>query len=156
MGQLAAIETAVLQGMSIDNAAAVYQAWAWPGGPGPAGWPLTGNVQAFLGAAGMTAMDASATVQVRPAAGQVKGVDGPDWTVVCVLLTIEAHIDDRGPDGLRLLRTDAVVAGGAAVDDRPRESAGRRTIHLAGRRAGPAGGLADLDHRRNRRRHRGR
>ncbi len=100
VGQLAAIETAVLQGMSIDYAAAVYQAWAWPGGPGPVGWPLTGNVQAFLGAAGLTnGLDVSATVQVRPVAAQVKGVDGPEWTVVCVLAIIEAHIDVRARMG---------------------------------------------------------
>jgi hypothetical protein len=93
VGQLAAIETTVLQAMSIPLAHRVYRAWALPGGTGPGGWELTGNVRAFLGAAGMGAeLDPAATVVATPAAGQVKGTDGPGWTLACVLLEVEAII----------------------------------------------------------------
>ena len=37
VGQLAAIEVAVLASMSIDYTAAVHQAWTWPGAPGGVG-----------------------------------------------------------------------------------------------------------------------
>ena len=48
VGQLAAIEVAVLQRMSIAEVRAIYRAWADPGAPPVATWELTGNVQAFL------------------------------------------------------------------------------------------------------------
>ena len=51
VGQLAAIGTAVLQGMSIPYTNDVYTDWALPGGVGMEQWPMTGNVQAFLDAA---------------------------------------------------------------------------------------------------------
>ena len=93
MGQLAAIEVAVLQAMSIRYTHTVYDAWAMPGGAGAAGWAMTANVQAFLAAARMTdELDVTATVVVTPAAGQVKGVDGPDWVVACVLVEVRATI----------------------------------------------------------------
>ena len=34
----------------------------------------------------------AATVIAVPAAGQVKGVDGPDWAVACVLFEVHATI----------------------------------------------------------------
>lgn len=93
VAQLAAIETTVLQGMSIPLTNDVYQAWALPGGVGVAGWELTKDVQAFLGAARMgQTMDSAASVVAVPAAGQVKGVDGPGWVVACVLLDVRATI----------------------------------------------------------------
>jgi hypothetical protein len=100
VGQLAAIETTVLQAMSIPVAHRVHRAWALPGGAGPGGWELTRNVQAFLGAAGMGAeLDLAATVIATPAAGQVKGTDGPDWTLACVLLEVQATITTRAAIG---------------------------------------------------------
>lgn len=93
VGQLAAIEVTVLQAMSIAPANDVYQGWALPGGVGVERWELTADVQAFLGAAQMSQeKDASASVVAVPAAGQVKGVDGPDWLVACVLLKVRATI----------------------------------------------------------------
>ena len=94
VGQLAAIEVAVLASMSIDYTAAVHQAWTWPGAPGVSAWPMAENVRSFLGSAGMTGeLDPGATVQVHPAAAQVKGVDGPDWVLACVLLVVDAHVN---------------------------------------------------------------
>lgn len=93
VGQLAAIETTVLQGMSIRQTNDIHREWALPGGVGVAGWELTKNVQAFLGSAQMSqTMDLAATLTATPVAGQVKGVDGPDWVVACVLLEVRAVI----------------------------------------------------------------
>jgi hypothetical protein len=90
---LAAIEVTVLQGMSIPHTNDVYRRWALPGGVGVERWQMTANVQAFLAAAQMgREKDLSASVVAVPAAGQVKGVDGPDWLVACVLLEIGATI----------------------------------------------------------------
>jgi hypothetical protein len=93
VGQLAAIEVAVLQGMSIPLADRVYAGWAMPGGVGAAEWEMTRNVQAFLGTAGMGQQkDPTTAVVATPAAAQVKGVDGPDWVLACVLLEVRAVI----------------------------------------------------------------
>jgi hypothetical protein len=93
VGQLAAIGTAVLQGMSIPYTNDVYHHWATPGGVGVAEWTMTRNVQAFLDAARMgQETDRAVSVVAIPAAGQVKGVDGPDWAVVCVLFEVRATI----------------------------------------------------------------
>jgi hypothetical protein len=93
VGQLAAIEVTVLQGMSIPHTNEVYRGWALPGGVGVERWQLTANVQAFLTAAQMGQQkDISTSVVAVPAAGQIKGIDGPDWLVACVLLEIRATI----------------------------------------------------------------
>ena len=94
VGQLAAIEVAVLASMSIDYTAAVHQAWTWPGAADVSAWPMAENVRSFLGSAGMTGeLDPGATVQVSPAAARIKGVDGPDWVLACVLLVVDAHVN---------------------------------------------------------------
>lgn len=93
VGQLAAIEVAVLQPMSMARTVEVYRAWADPSAGPVAQWPLASNVSAFLGAARMGAeKDLSTTVTVTPVAGQVKATDGPDWTVACVLVDVRAVI----------------------------------------------------------------
>jgi hypothetical protein len=93
VGQLAAIELAVLQGMSIPLANRVHAGWARPGGVGAAEWEMTRNVQAFLSAAGMGRQkDLTTAVVATPAAAQVKGVDGADWVLACVLLEVRAVI----------------------------------------------------------------
>jgi hypothetical protein len=93
VGQLAAIETTVLQGMSIPQANHVYEQWALPGGAGVADWALTKNVQNFLASAGQgQSKDPTVAVTATPAAGQVKATDGPDWVLACVLLDVRATI----------------------------------------------------------------
>ncbi len=93
VGQLAAIETTVLQGMSIPQANQVYEQWALPGGAGVADWALTKNVQNFLASAGQgQSKDPMVTVTATPAAGQVKATDRPDWVLACVLLDVRATI----------------------------------------------------------------
>ena len=93
-GQLAAIEKLVLESMSLPAIRAVHAAWVQPGGPTLESWELTGNVQAFLAAARQAGTEKNITtlVDVTPVAALVKGSDGPDWTVVCVLLDVRAAI----------------------------------------------------------------
>lgn len=68
------------------------------------GWEMTRNVQAFLTAAAGTAAgrgagrgagdstDDMVVVSAILAEGQVKGTDGPDWVLACVLLDVRAWI----------------------------------------------------------------
>ena len=55
---------------------------------------MTRNVQAFLAAAGLptTAGVHGGVVTADPVAAQVKGVDGPDWVLACVLLDVQATL----------------------------------------------------------------
>jgi hypothetical protein len=93
VGQLAAIDTTVLTGMSLDRTRQVHQGWALPGAPAVGQWVMTENVRAFLAAAGPAApAGAPPAVVALPAAGQVKGTDGPNWVVACVLLRVDATI----------------------------------------------------------------
>jgi hypothetical protein len=93
VAQLAAIETTVLQGMSIAAANQVYEQWALPGGVGVAGWEITQDVQAFLTTAQMgSEKDMTSSVVATPAAAQVKGTDGAGWALACVLLDMRATI----------------------------------------------------------------
>jgi hypothetical protein len=97
IGQLAQIDMAVLQAMSKTTAAEVYQAWALPGGVGAERWWITTSVEAFLSSAAMGEVkDASASVAVEPASALVKGIDGPDWVTVCVLLKVTATYRQDG------------------------------------------------------------
>ena len=91
LAQLAQIDIAVLQAMSLPVAREVYEAWALPGGIGAEGWWITQSVQAFLTSTSMgEVLDPAAYVEVEPAAGLVKGTDGPDWLVGCVLYKVTA------------------------------------------------------------------
>ena len=92
LGQLAAIDTTVLASMSIAHTGAVHQEWALPGAPSVEQWVMTSNVQAFLAASGSPTLDDISVVTATPVAGQVKGTDGDDWAVVCVLLDVRATI----------------------------------------------------------------
>ena len=94
VGQLAAIEQRVLEAMSIPVTREVHDAWVRPGGPSFAEWGLTGNVTSFLTHAyqGGQEKDLTTLIAAAPAAGQVKGSDGPTWTLACVLLDVQAWI----------------------------------------------------------------
>ena len=93
IGQLAAIETTVLQSMSIAQARTVYRAWSVPDAPPVQSWELIANIQAFLGSgAGQYGDDLTVVVVAAPVAAQVKGLDGQDWVVACVLLDVKARI----------------------------------------------------------------
>lgn len=94
VAQLAAIEQQVLESMSLPVAREVWQAWTLPGAPGFEQWELTRNVQAFLTSArqGGDTKDDTTIVKAIPVAGLVKGTDGPDWVVACVLLDVRAVV----------------------------------------------------------------
>lgn len=87
IGQLAAIEIAVLTQMSVAGAAEIYRAWAMPDAPALEQWPLMLHVQSFLAGARMGPVkDPTTTIRLVPVGAQVKGTDGPDWTIACVLV----------------------------------------------------------------------
>lgn len=93
VAQLAAIDVAVLEAMDVTYTTDVHRAWVLPGGPSVEQWDLAVNVAAFLrGARQGSAKDAGTTVTAIPAGGMVKGVDGPDWVLACVLLDVRATI----------------------------------------------------------------
>ncbi|MEA5119001.1 MAG: hypothetical protein VB036_15485 [Propionicimonas sp.] len=94
VGQLAAIEQTVLEGMSLPVARDVHAAWSLPGAPTYEEWELTGNVRSFLrsGHQNGQAKDPGTFVQATPAMALVKATDGPDWVVACVLLDVQATI----------------------------------------------------------------
>lgn len=94
VGQLAAIEKAVLESMSLPLTRDIHQAWVEPGGPGVEEWELTRNVVSFLAAGrqGGQEKDITTLVTVTPAAGMVKGSDGPEWTLACVLMDVQVAI----------------------------------------------------------------
>ena len=91
IGQLAQIDIAVLQALSLQTAHEVYNTWALPGGVSAYEWWITASVRTFLSSTGMGEVkDPSASVSLEPAAALVKGTDGPDWAVVCVLMKVTA------------------------------------------------------------------
>ncbi len=93
VAQLAAIDIAVLQEMSMPFTGEVHAGWVLPGGPDLDTWDMTANVSAFLrGARQGATKDITTVVRVEPAGGLVKGADGPDWVVACVLLDVQASI----------------------------------------------------------------
>jgi hypothetical protein len=94
IGQLAAIEQAVLDAMSLPVTHEVYDAWSLPGGPSYDEWEMAANVRAFLrsGRQGGQEKDPTTLVAATPAMAMVKGADGPDWVVACVLLDVQVSI----------------------------------------------------------------
>jgi hypothetical protein len=93
VAQLAAIDVAVIQGMSVPATHEIYRSWSTGGGE-PAAWVMTGNVTDFLTAANQSGQhkESGLVVTATPAAGQVKGTDGDDWVVACVLLELNARL----------------------------------------------------------------
>lgn len=93
VGQLAAIQVAVLHRMSIDTTADVHRGWVASGGPTLEEWRVAGAVRSFLAGAGMGPVkDRGTYLDVRPVAAQLKGSDGPTWVVACVLLDVRAVV----------------------------------------------------------------
>ena len=92
--QLAAIEVRVLSAMSLPLATEIYRDWAMPGGVGAPDWSQTRNVQSFLTHARQSSnqLDPGTLVSATPAAIQIKGTDGADWVVACVLLDVRAAL----------------------------------------------------------------
>ena len=109
VGQLAAIEATVLQGMSIPQTNQVHQQWTLPGAPDIAHWPLTLNVQRFLATArqGQTKdphRDRYHHPGGRPGQRHGRSRLGPGLRPA----RCARRHQDRFAHGLRVLRTDAV------------------------------------------------
>jgi len=104
VGQWVAIVQTVLESMSLPRTREIHDAWVRPGGPAVAQWTLTRNVTSFLTSArqGGDEKDLTTVVSATPAAGLVKGGDGPDWAVVCVLLDVQAWIKTESRMGYGL------------------------------------------------------
>lgn len=113
VGQLAAIEQTVLESMSLPVTRQVHSEWVQAGGPSLEEWELTRNVQSFLASArqGGQEKDVTTLVTADPAAAMVKGVDGPDWTVVCVLMDVQAAIKTESRMGYGLCQRMQWVDG---------------------------------------------
>lgn len=92
LGQLAAIDATVLNGMSLGVVQRVHAGWALPGAPSATDWVMARNVEDFLTAAAASLASGPPTVTVTPVAAAVKGTDGPGWAVVCVLLRVQATL----------------------------------------------------------------
>lgn len=93
VGQLAAIVATALQSMSVETTTEIHDAWAADGAPSAADWAVTSAVQAFLGsAAGGWVDDPGTSLVTVPVAGQIKGIDGSEWTVACVLFEVTATV----------------------------------------------------------------
>lgn len=93
-GQLSDIVWSVLGSMDLTHARAVKEAWF----EDPAGevWPVMVLIQEFLRAGHLTAgLEPGATMQVEPMAAQIKGSDGDDWHVVCVLAQLTYTYRDQ-------------------------------------------------------------
>lgn len=89
VAQLGAIGTRVFSTMSMPLVTSIYRDWAIPGGMGASAWPLTDDVQQFLsGAQAASTMPAGVTISAIPSGAMVKGTDGPDWVLACVLWQI--------------------------------------------------------------------
>lgn len=95
VGQLGAIVVATLGGMDVPQAAQVYAAWSAPGAPPVEDWPLMAGIRSFLESAGLSALEGNSFVRVTPVGAQVKGTDGPGWTLACVLVTIRARVKEE-------------------------------------------------------------
>ena len=93
VGQLAAITSATLQSLSLEDAAGIYAAWSQPGAPAAGEWTLMRNLRSFLGSdAAAHLTDPGTALLAIPVGAQVKGVDGNDWTLACVLMHVEARV----------------------------------------------------------------
>lgn len=94
VGQLAAIEQSVLENMDLSHAQDVHDQWVSQGGPSYSTWSLTKHTQSFLGASGDpgSAKGPTTVVEMTPAGAMVKGTDGPDWVLSCVLMDVTVSI----------------------------------------------------------------
>lgn len=119
VGQWAAIAQTVLESMSLPRTREIHTAWVRPGGPAFEQWTLTRNVTSFLTAArqGGQEKDLTTIVAATPAAGLIKSSDGPDWTVACVLLDVQAWIKTESRMGYGLCSRMAWMEGRWQVAD---------------------------------------
>ncbi|GGO85257.1 hypothetical protein GCM10011584_04760 [Nocardioides phosphati] len=153
IGQLAQIDLAVLQSMSLITATEVYNAWALPGGVRAEEWWITASVRAFLTSTGMGEVkDPSSSVSLEPAAALVKGTDGPDWATVCVLMKVTASYKQEGQiafahcERMQWVGGRWMVAPGAPPAPAPATWPGTQLAHEAGWSTWSTDDTTDPDH----------
>lgn len=153
IAQLAQIDTAVLQSMSLQTAHEVYTTWALPGGVSTDEWWITTSVRGFLSATDMGEVkDPNASVTLTPAAALVKGTDGPDWAVVCVLMKVTAFYKQEGQiafahcERMQWVGGRWMVAPGAPPAPAPATWPGTQLAHEAGWRPWSTDDTTDPDH----------
>lgn len=101
VAQLAAILHQVLTRMSLPATAQIYEDWALPGAVGAQAWDATAAVQSFLTSVkGTSVLPLGISIGAIPAAGIIKGTDGPDWTLACVLIQFTATANQTASAGL--------------------------------------------------------
>lgn len=151
--QLAQIDLAVLQSMSLTTAEEVYNAWALPGGVRAEDWWITASVRAFLSSTGMGEVkDPSASVALEPVAALVKGTDGPDWATVCVLMKVTATYKSEGQiafahcERMQWVGGRWMVAPGNPPAPAPATWPGTQLAHEAGWRTWSTDDTTDPDH----------
>lgn len=140
IGQLAAIEVTVLSSMNLVVARDVHAAWSLPGGVEVADWGMTRNVQSFLSRLGEPGgtKPAGVRITVVPVGALVKGTDGPDWVLACVLTDVEASAQRSSRMGYgyceRMQWTDGrwLIAPGVAPATAPHAWPGSQVAHEAG------------------------
>lgn len=98
IGQLAAIEIAVLTPMSLGYARDVHTKWAMDGAAFDR-WELAKSIQAFHAAAGTVDGDAAVLLTANPVGAQIKATDGPDWVLACVQLDVTVIVDRKSRFG---------------------------------------------------------
>ncbi|MDF1705835.1 MAG: hypothetical protein P1U38_13780 [Aeromicrobium sp.] len=91
VAQLASIVTTALGPMDTDAARHVFENWSDPNAD-YASWPIAQSIQAFHASAGTTNGDPSIETSAIPVAGQIKGTDGDNWVLACVLLDVQISL----------------------------------------------------------------
>ena len=98
VGQLAAIETAVLTPMSLEYARDIHTEWAMAGAAFEE-WELAASIQAFHASAGTVDGDGTVLLTATPVGAQIKATDGPDWVLACVQLDITVVVVEESRFG---------------------------------------------------------
>lgn len=94
-GQLSDILWSVLGAMDLAHAQRVQATWFEDPTPDDV-WPVMLLIQEFLRAGQLTSgLEPGASMRVEPAAAQIKGSDGDDWHVACVLVEITYTYRDQ-------------------------------------------------------------
>ncbi|GAA1751216.1 hypothetical protein [Aeromicrobium alkaliterrae] len=94
VAQLTSIVIAALPPMDTEAARFVFQSWSDPKADYLT-WPIAQSIQAFHASAGTTNGDPTIETSAIPAAGQIKGTDGDDWVLACVLLDVQISLAEK-------------------------------------------------------------
>ncbi|KQY55733.1 hypothetical protein ASD11_14570 [Aeromicrobium sp. Root495] len=91
VGQLASIELAALNSLSLDQAREVFEAWSVPGARFGT-WEIARAIRDFHEGAGTVEGDGEASLSAVPVGAQIKATDGPDWVIACIQLDVRVSV----------------------------------------------------------------